>query len=90
MLLLSQRVMGVLMGVHDSAHPGQRLAEQRREASMETDQQCGFCGVGIAETDASERVEHVLPANGGRDTRTELYCSPGCFVQQMDRVAHFD
>ncbi len=78
------------MGVHNSAHLGQRLAEKRRDASMSTDRQCGFCGGSISKADANERVEHVLPADGGRDTRTELYCSPGCFVQQMERVAHFD
>jgi hypothetical protein len=81
--------MGETMGVHDSAHPGQRLASERA-ASTTTDQQCGFCETAVSDADASERVEHVLPANGGRDTRTELYCSPGCFVQQMDRVAHFE
>jgi len=77
------------MGVHDSAHAGQRLADERR-GEPTTDQQCGFCGATVPEAAPSERVEHVLPANDGTETRTELYCSPGCFVQQMDRVAHFE
>jgi hypothetical protein len=32
----------------------------------------------------------VLPADGGRDDRTEQYCSPSCFVRQMERVASIE
>ena len=73
------------MGVHDTTHAGQLLASQRRTESTTDHDTCEFCGGAVA-TNGDERIEHVLPADGGRDTRTERYCSPSCFVRQMERV----
>jgi hypothetical protein len=72
------------MGVHDSTHPGQLLASQRRTEPPTNKETCGFCGGAVPEN-GDERVEHVLPSGTG-DTRTEQYCSPSCFVRQMERV----
>ncbi|MEF8786479.1 MAG: hypothetical protein V5A45_11145 [Haloarculaceae archaeon] len=78
------------MGVHNRTHQGQLLASQRRSESTNNQPTCGFCGGDVAADGGGERVEHVLPADGGRDARTEQYCSPSCFVRQMERVASIE
>ena len=75
------------MGVHDRTHPGHLLASQRQTDQPSDHSTCGFCGTTIDDERPSERVEHVLPAGGGNDERTDQYCSPSCFVRQMERVS---
>jgi hypothetical protein len=74
------------MGVHESTHPGQLLASRRQTESTTADFSCGFCGTPLESTDGDERVEHVLPSGTTGESRTERYCSPSCFVRQMERV----
>ncbi|WP_302080483.1 hypothetical protein [Salinibaculum rarum] len=78
------------MGVHDPTHRGQLLASQRQTESTPNQPTCCFCGGTLAEEGGGERVEHVLPAGGGREARTERYCSPSCFVRQMEQVGNFE
>lgn len=70
------------MGVHDRTHPGQLLASERQIDTPASEHTCGFCGTAIGD-DADERVDHVL-SNG--ESRVERYCSPGCFVRQMEQI----
>lgn len=72
------------MGVNERTHPGQLLAHERRATASTDGPTCGSCGGQMAE-DGDERVEHVLPA-GGNESCVEQYCSPSCFVRQMERI----
>ena len=74
------------MGVNDRTHSGQLLASQRDTDSTTPDTSCQFCGTPIEETADTERIDHVLPAGTDGNPRTEQYCSPSCFVRQMERV----
>jgi 5-methylcytosine-specific restriction endonuclease McrA len=78
------------MGAHNSTHPGQLLASQRQTASTTPETTCRFCGTPDDDTDDSERIEHVIPSTGASEARTEQYCSPSCFVRQMERVGGID
>lgn len=73
------------MGAHEPAHAGQLLASQRQAASPTTpEEECVYCGGNLADQ-TKERVEHTIPTPDGSD-RTELYCSPSCFLRRMQRV----
>jgi hypothetical protein len=77
------------MGVNERTHTGQLLASQRETESPTPETACHFCGTPIAESDDTERVEHVLPSDTGK-ARSEQYCSPSCFVRRMERVGSID
>jgi hypothetical protein len=74
------------MGTHKSAHAGQLLASQRRTETPEQDRQCSFCGTAIP-TDAEECVEHTRRADDGKRERSEEYCSPSCFIREMEHAS---
>jgi len=71
------------MGVDERTHPGQLLASTRDAESAVPDTTCQFCGTPI--DDDTERIDHVLPSDVGQ-SRTDQYCSPSCFVRQMEQV----
>jgi hypothetical protein len=81
-------LLGVSMGVHDSTHAGQLLASRRSTESTTNYEMCGFCGGPLGDADSDERVEHVLPS--GSETRREQYCSPSCFVRQLEQVRNIE
>jgi hypothetical protein len=73
------------MGAHKPAHAGQLLASQRRTEAPDRDTHCSFCGVEIV-ADAEEYVEHTRRTDDGKRERTEEYCSPSCFIREMERA----
>jgi uncharacterized protein with PIN domain len=77
------------MGVHDRNHAGQLLASQRRVESTTPDSTCSVCNTPLGESGDDERIEHTVPSGTG-DTRTDQYCSPSCFVRQMERVGNIE
>ena len=74
------------MGTHTPTHAGQLLASQRRTDAPDCDRHCSFCGTGIP-TDAEEYVEHALATDDGKCERTERYCSPSCFIREMEHAS---
>ena len=72
------------MGTYDPVHSGQRTAN-RRTASQTNRTTCSFCGDAIAE-DGDERITHEIPAGESGNHSVE-YCSPSCFIRQMERVS---
>jgi len=74
------------MGARNPAHPGQRYAAERREAESNGTEQCAHCRGELA-AEHAERVEHVIPLSHREDPRTVRYCSPSCFIREMEQLS---
>lgn len=80
------------MGTQDSAYHGRGIASRTDSERTPTDTgECTFCGAGVANTGgrSGERVEYIIPADGTFDRRME-YCSPACFIRDMESVVSID
>lgn len=75
------------MKIHEPVHEGQQVANRQRKASQPTND-CGFCGQQL-DGENTERVEHVLPTANGERSRRVRYCSPSCFIRDMEHTAGF-
>ncbi|MFC7133761.1 MULTISPECIES: hypothetical protein [Salinibaculum] len=73
------------MGAHEPAHAGQVLANRRPTDADESGHHCGFCGTAIVAGD-EEHVEHCIPTDDGRSEHRERYCSPSCFIREMQHL----
>lgn len=69
------------MGAYEPVHRGQRDANSHRTTAPATE--CSFCGDVLA--DGGERITHRLRTGGSE--RTVTYCSPSCFIREMEQVA---
>ena len=72
------------MGTYDPVHSGQRTA-RRQTANQSHRTTCSFCGHDIADH-GDERITHEIPAGDGTERSVE-YCSPSCFIREMERVS---
>ena len=80
------------MGTQESAYTGRGIASEPDSEPTPTDaSECTFCGAAVSSTGgrSGERVEYVIPANGTFDRRME-YCSPSCFIRDMESVVSID
>ena len=58
----------------------------------EEGRKCEFCGrrvgaLGPEETASGERITHVISSADGAGARRVEYCSPSCFIRDMEAVA---
>lgn len=67
------------METDDTSHAGQLLASNQRDSQRRDGHPCEFCGTTITD-DATDSIEHH------RNHQTNHYCSPSCFIRQMERI----
>lgn len=77
------------MGAHEPVHRGQRFANRQRAETPTGTMSCSFCGSHIDGDDGEELISHRLPTDSG-EQRTVEYCSPSCFIREMEQVSGID
>ena len=80
------------MGANESVQPGRDAGVRREPTAGASTRACGFCGQRLVtrendSTPTEEFVEHVIPDGTGTSTRRVSYCSPSCFIRDMQAVA---